>query len=68
MAVTGGDRRARSQVGSRTGGVQVAATGHFCVCFANSANKGIEAPRARKWEEGYQLIRAKHPDPRGAGR
>jgi 5'-nucleotidase len=44
------------------------AAGHFCVCLAKSANKGVEAPRARKWEEAYQLIRAKHPDPREAVR
>ena len=41
------------------------AAGHYAICFANSANKGIEAPRARKWEEVYQLIRAKHPEPQG---
>jgi len=39
--------------------------GHYAICFANSANKGIEAPRARKWEEVYQLIRQRHPEPQG---
>jgi len=41
------------------------AAGHYAICFANSANKGIEAPRARKWEEVYALIRARHPEPQG---
>ena len=41
------------------------AAGHYAICFANSANKGIEAPRARKWEEVYQLIRARYPEPQG---
>ena len=40
------------------------AAGHFCVCFANSANKGIEAPRARTWEEVYQFIKQRWPEPR----
>lgn len=40
------------------------AAGHFCVCYANSANKGIEAPRARTWEEVYRLVHARHPAPR----
>ena len=39
------------------------AAGHFCVCFANSANKGIEAPRARTWEEVYALIKQRWPEP-----
>jgi 5'(3')-deoxyribonucleotidase len=39
------------------------AAGHFCVCFANSANKGIEAPRARKWDEVYTLIKQRWPEP-----
>jgi 5'(3')-deoxyribonucleotidase len=41
------------------------AAGHYAICFANSANKGIEAPRARKWDEVYALIRARHPEPQG---
>jgi 5'(3')-deoxyribonucleotidase len=39
------------------------AAGHYAICFANSANKGIEPPRARKWEEVYQLIRQRYPEP-----
>jgi 5'(3')-deoxyribonucleotidase len=38
--------------------------GHYAICFANSANKGIEVPRARKWEDVYQLIKERHPAPR----
>jgi len=33
------------------------------ICFANSANKGVDPPRVRKWEEVYQLIRERHPEP-----
>jgi 5'(3')-deoxyribonucleotidase len=39
------------------------AAGHYAICFANSANKGIEAPRARKWDEVYQLIKQRWPGP-----
>ena len=39
------------------------AAGHFAICFANSANKGIEVPRARKWDEVYTLIKQRWPAP-----
>ena len=39
------------------------AAGHYAICFANSANKGIEAPRARKWDEVYALIKQRWPAP-----
>ena len=39
------------------------AAGHYAICFANSANKGIEAPRARKWEEVYTLIKQRWAEP-----
>ena len=42
------------------------AAGHYAVCFANSANsanKGIEAPRVRKWDEVYTLIKQRWPAP-----
>ena len=39
------------------------AAGHYAICFANSANKGIEAPRARKWEEVYSLIKQRWAEP-----
>jgi 5'(3')-deoxyribonucleotidase len=37
--------------------------GHFAICFANSANKQVEAPRARKWDEVYTLIKQRWPEP-----
>ena len=43
------------------------AAGHLCICFANSANRGIEAPRARNWEQVYELIKQRHPEPVIAG-
>jgi len=53
--------------GDRRGGAVVVsdrrAAGHFAICFANSANKGIEAPRARKWDEVYTLIKQRWPEP-----
>lgn len=39
------------------------AAGHFAICFANSANKSIAAPRARKWDEVYTLIKQRWPAP-----
>jgi 5'(3')-deoxyribonucleotidase len=39
------------------------AAGQYAICFANSANKGIEAPRARKWEEVYSLIKQRWAEP-----
>jgi 5'(3')-deoxyribonucleotidase len=43
--------------------VSLRAAGHYAICFANSANKGIEAPRARKWDEVYTLIKQRWPEP-----
>jgi 5'(3')-deoxyribonucleotidase len=31
--------------------------GHYAICFANSTNKEIEAPRAKDWDEVYQLTK-----------
>lgn len=39
------------------------AAGHTAICFANSANKHVAAPRARKWDEVYALIRQRWPEP-----
>lgn len=39
------------------------AAGHTAICFANSANKQVEAPRARKWDEVYVLIKQRWPEP-----
>jgi len=44
--------------------VALRAAGHFAICFVNSANKQIEAPRARKWDEVYTLIKQRWPAPR----
>lgn len=32
------------------------AQGLFAICFANSTNEGIEAPRAANWDEVYALV------------
>jgi 5'(3')-deoxyribonucleotidase len=32
--------------------------GHYTICFANSTNTRVAAPRARNWEEVYTLIKA----------
>jgi 5'(3')-deoxyribonucleotidase len=37
------------------------AAGHLAICFANSANKHVTAPRARTWDEVYQLIQQRWP-------
>ena len=37
------------------------AAGHLAICFANSANKQVEAPRARTWDEVYRLIQQRWP-------
>lgn len=38
-------------------------SGHYAICFANSTNGVIGPPRARTWEEAYELIKAKAPSP-----
>ena len=37
--------------------------GHYAICFANSTNKAVPAPRAASWDEVYELVRA-HRGPR----
>lgn len=37
--------------------------GHYAICFANSANKSIKAPRATDWTAVYRLIKDRHPAP-----
>jgi len=39
------------------------AAGHYAIRVANSANRGIEAPKARNWEQVYKLIKERHPEP-----
>ncbi len=36
--------------------INLRSKGLFTICFANSTNKTVEAPRARNWEEVYSLI------------
>jgi 5'(3')-deoxyribonucleotidase len=37
------------------------AQGYCTICFANSANKDVAAPRAQNWDDVYALIRAHQP-------
>ena len=30
--------------------------GHYAICFANSTNRELAAPRARTWDEVYRLV------------
>ena len=32
------------------------AAGFFAICFGNSTNREIKAPRAESWEEAYELV------------
>lgn len=34
---------------------------HYAICFANSTNKNVADPRAKNWDEVYDLIKARHP-------
>jgi len=36
---------------------------HYAICFANSTNKHIDAPRATTWDEVYDLVSAWNPTP-----
>jgi 5'(3')-deoxyribonucleotidase len=38
--------------------------GHYAICFGNSTNERLAAPRARDWADTYRLIKAKWPQPR----
>lgn len=35
------------------------ARGLYAICFANSTNRGIGAPRAASWQEVYELVHAR---------
>ena len=35
--------------------------GHFAICFANSTNRHLPAPRAASWRAVYQLIKSREP-------
>ena len=39
------------------------AAGHFAICFANSTNEHIAAPRAGDWDSVYRLIKQEQPLP-----
>ena len=36
-------------------------TGHYTICFANSTNRDIAAPRAETWADVYDLVRRQFP-------
>ncbi|WOB06849.1 5' nucleotidase, NT5C type [Piscinibacter gummiphilus] len=42
---------------------QLRSAGHFAICFANSTNKDIKAPRAKTWDEVYSLVKERAPTP-----
>jgi 5'(3')-deoxyribonucleotidase len=33
--------------------------GHYAICFGNSTNEHVAAPRAKDWEEVYRLVKAR---------
>jgi len=35
--------------------------GHYAICFANSTNRDIAAPRAATWRDVYELIKDREP-------
>jgi 5'(3')-deoxyribonucleotidase len=37
--------------------------GHYTICFGNSTNKQVAAPRASTWDDVYAFIKAKAPSP-----
>lgn len=41
--------------------------GHFTICFANSTNKDVSAPRAENWKQVYEFIHAHDWNPGRAG-
>lgn len=40
------------------------ARGHYAICFGNSTNEQVTAPRAKDWDEVYRLIKTRCPSPR----
>jgi len=38
-------------------------SGAFVICFANSTNRDIEAPRAETWEQVYTIIKEREKTP-----
>jgi 5'(3')-deoxyribonucleotidase len=39
------------------------AAGHYVICFGNSTNRDIAAPKANTWEEVYKRIKKRAPTP-----
>jgi 5'(3')-deoxyribonucleotidase len=39
------------------------AAGHYAICFGNSTNRHIQAPRAQNWDEVYDLVKQRAPEP-----
>lgn len=33
--------------------------GQYVICFGNSTNRGISAPRAESWEQVYEMVKAR---------
>jgi 5'(3')-deoxyribonucleotidase len=40
---------------------QLRRRGHYAICFANSTNRHISAPRAATWRDVYDLIKKREP-------
>jgi 5'(3')-deoxyribonucleotidase len=37
--------------------------GHYVICFGNSTNRDVSAPKANTWEEVYRLVKEMAPTP-----
>jgi 5'(3')-deoxyribonucleotidase len=42
------------------------ARGHYAICFGNSTNERVPAPRANNWEEVYGLVKARFAQARAS--
>lgn len=63
--------REKDQVGadiyvedSPTNVEQLRCAGHTTICFGNSTNRHVTAPKANTWEEAYSLIKTHFPSAR----
>jgi 5'(3')-deoxyribonucleotidase len=41
---------------------QLRENGHYTICLANTTNKGVADPRAKDWDDVYQMIKRKAPN------
>ena len=41
------------------------ARGHYAICFGNSTNEHLAAPRAKDWNEVYRLVKERRPSSGG---